>query len=264
METGTNPKERKEFRPKRISWKEMNQITQEIELKLKEFIREGKYKEVLMAMGNLSRYSLNNQIYILMQNPDAKTVHGVKAWNNLGRTIKKGEKAIRIFAPIIKSEDKLDENGKPTGIRKDVLHGYRRGYVFDISQTDGKELDVFKFDENKVVENKPAILLGLSDVIEDCGYGMEYVSKEELGEGCYGLCDHKNKMIKSLGGMGDLQEISTTIHECGHMLAHSAYREDFEGLTPMEKREIKEVEAESIACVVCSHLGLDTENFNFS
>lgn len=88
--------------------------------------------------------------------------------------------------------------------------------------------------------------------------------EKTLGKGCYGLCNHKKKQILLLEGMSDLQTVSTMVHESGHALAHGPYRSGFEGLTAKERREIKEVEAESIACVVCFHLGLDTENFNFS
>lgn len=267
-------KEKKTFKPKRLSKAEMDDITSKIEERLNDFIKEGKYKEVLLAMGNLGKYSLNNQIYILMQMPEARTVAGMKKWNVLGRHVKPGSHSLKIFTPIIKAKevelkDKdgnplLNPDGTKKTQKKQVLTGFEQGYVFDISQTDGKPLEVFRFDEKKVVSSKNTILQGLHDVAEKNGYTISYATKEELGEGCYGLCDHAAKQIKILENMFDLQEISTTVHECGHMLAHSAYRKDFDGLTPMEKREIKEVEAESIACVVCSYLGLDTENFNFS
>ncbi len=265
---------KKKFVPKRLTKAEMDNITSQIDQRLHDFVKEGKYKDVLIAMGNLGKYSLNNQIYILMQMPEATTVHGMKKWNTLGRHVQPGSKSIKIFSPILKSiEEKvkdadgkeiLDQDGKPKKVRKQIVAGYEQGYVFDISQTDGKEINVYRFDNAKIVENKDRILEGLRKVAKDNGFSISYATKEELGEGCYGLCNHATNGIKILEGMGDLQEISTTVHECGHALAHSAYRQDFEGLTPSEKREIKEVEAESIACVVCTYLGLDTQNFNFS
>ena len=265
---------KKQYKTKRITKKEMEDLTKEIDVKLYEFIKEGKYKDVLISMGNLGNYSLNNQIYIIMQNPNAQTVHGLKSWNNLGRHISKGEKAITIFKPIIvKGEEEikdkdgnkiLDDDGKPKTKQGYYCKGFQAGYVFDISQTQGKQIDTFKFDENKLVEDKDKILNALRNTIESYGFSISYATKVELGDGCYGLCNHQTNEIKILEGMSDLQEISTTVHECGHALAHSAYREDFEGLTVKEKREIKEVEAESIACVVCTYLGLDTQNFNFS
>ncbi len=254
----------KNFKLKRITKKEMDELTKEIDKSLEEFIKEGKYKDVLISMGNLGHYSLNNQIYIIMQKPDAVTTYGMKKWNALGRHIKPGEKSIKIFTPIIKKIEEKDKDDETKTNTKYALTGFQRGYVFDISQTEGKEIDTFRFDETKLVEDKDKILSGLRKTIEDAGFSVSYANKEELGESCYGLCNHKAHEIKILEGMSHLQEISTTVHECGHALAHSAYRKDFEGLTISEKREIKEVEAESIACIVCTYLGLDTKNFNFS
>lgn len=240
----------------KITKDEMNKITTKIDDALVKFIRQGKYKEVLMSIGNLSNYSLNNQIYILMQNENARTTYGLRKWNSLGRRVKPQEKAIKIFAPIIK---KIDDDNEEIRVV-----GYKLENVFDISQTLGKELEVFKFDESKVINNKDKIINSLKNTISKYGFNVVYVSKEELGEEVYGLCNHKLHSIKILESMSDLQEISTLIHECGHALAHHETREDFKGLTSKEVRQIKEVEAESIACIVSSYLSLDTENFNFS
>lgn len=254
-------KENKQYTPKRITKEEMNKLIKEIDSSLERFIKEGKYKDVLISMGNLGHYSLNNQIYIIMQKPDARTTYGIRKWNRLGRRIKPGEKSIKIFAPIVKKKEEKDDT-KTDG--KYSVVGFQRKYVFDVSQTEGKEIDAFRFDENKLVEDKDKILSGLRKTAEENGFSITYASKDELGGGCYGLCNHNTHEIKIREGLKDLQEISTTIHECGHALAHSSHREDFDGLKPREKREIKEVEAESIACIVCTYLGLDTQNFNFS
>lgn len=245
----------KKYKTSKITKDEMNELTNRIDEGLVKFIKEGKYKEVLMSIGNLSNYSLNNQLYILLQNDKAKTIYGIKKWNTLGRRIKEGEKALKIFAPIIKRIDDSEE--------VKVL-GYKRESVFDISQTEGKELDVFKFDETIVVDNKNIIINALKDTIAKYGFSVNFVSIEELGEGVFGLCNHKEKEIKVLDNLSDLQEISTLVHECGHALAHHENRVDFKGLTKKEMRQIKEVEAESISCIVSSVLGLDTQNFNFS
>lgn len=274
MEETKEQTKKKTYQPKKFTKKEMDELTKQIDARLHDFMKEGKYKEVLIAMGNLGKYSLNNQIFILMQKKDALTVNGMKKWNSLGRHIIPGSKGIKIFKPVIKTKEVFvtdedgaiveDENGNLKKKKKSVLVGYQLGYVFDISQTDGKPIEVFKFDKDKVVENKGLILQGLPKVAEENGFSISYASEKDLGQGVYGQCNHLTHQIKILEGMADLQEISTTVHEIGHALAHSAYREDFKGLTPEEKRGIKEVEAESIACVVCTYLGLDTENFNFS
>lgn len=269
-----NNNNNKNFDVKPYSKEEVEKILAEVDNKLTEFIKSDKYKDVLMAMGNLGKYSFTNQIYILLQNPDAVTVNGMKQWNYLGRSILPGQKALKIFAPLLSKEEVqladqdgnpiLDEEGNPKTKEVEKVKGFKPSFVFDISQTKGKELDVFKFNDNITVEDKDLIIQGLSNVVEKKGFSIEYASEKELGKGCYGLCSYKDKKIKLLEGMSDIQTVSTLVHECGHALAHSPYRDSFEGLTELPGRDIREVEAESIACVVCSHLGLDTENFNFS
>ncbi len=265
---------KEKFEVKPYSKEEVEKILGEIDSKLTEFIKSDKYKDVLLTMGNLGKYSFTNQIYILLQNPTATTVNGMKQWNYLGRSVIPGEKALKIFAPLRTKENKeildnegnpiLDEDGNVKTKEIDVIKGFKPSFVFDISQTQGKELEAFKFNDNITVEDKDIIIKGITDVVSKKGFTVAYATENELGKGCYGLCNHSEKKILLLEGMSDLQTVSTLVHEAGHALAHGPYREGFEGLTIAERREIKEVEAESIACVVCSHLGLDTENFNFS
>ena len=240
-----------------MSCKNIDKIIKEIDDGLVKFIKDGKYKEVLMSISNLNKYSLNNQLYILTQFPNAKTVYGIKGWNKLERHVKKSEHAIKIFCPIIKKD--IEENEK-----KEKIVGYRSKNVFDISQTEGKELDVFRFDQNIVIENKYEIEKSIIEYAKTIGFSVLFIDADTIEEDVYGLCDKTRKIIKVRNDLASLQEVSTLIHECAHACAHSIYRPDFEGLTIKEKREIKEVEAESIACIVCDYLGLDTKNFNFS
>lgn len=245
---------------------EIDKIMDDVDKKLEEFIKKGNYKDVLLMMGNLGKYSITNKIYILLQKPDAVTVNGVRGWNYLGRSVKKGEKGIKIIAPIkgVIEKDLGSVEGKEVKEKVKVVKAYKPSYVFDISQTEGKEIKTFKIDENISIKDKETIIQGLNDAISEEGYSYRYASKEELGSDCYGLCNHKEKEILLLENMPDLQEISTFIHECAHALAHNPYKDKFEGLTSLPSRDIKEIEAESIACVVCSHLGLDTKDFNFA
>lgn len=235
----------------------IEELTERIDEALMKFIKEGKYKDVLIAMGNLGEYSLFNQIFILTQKNDARTTYGLRKWNALGRRVKRGEKSIKVFCPITRKEE-ID------GEEKSVLKGFFLSSVFDVSQTEGRELLAFRIDNEATVEKKEAIISGLKKAVEDRGFFVRFVSEGEMERECYGLCDHRKREIKVLSSLSDLLKISTLAHECGHALAHSFKRDDFIGLSNMEKKEIKEVEAESIACIVSSRLGLDTQNFNFS
>ena len=266
--------EKKSIDAKPFRKEEVERIMEEVDKKLEEFIRSGKYKDVLIMTGNLGKYSLTNQVYILLQNPDASFVNGMRGWNYLGRSIRKDEKAIKIFSPVKSIENVMledengnyvtDEDGTIKTRKMTIVKGYKPSFVFDVSQTKGKEIKAFKMDDKTTVEEKELIKAGLMSVVAKEGYSVGYASKDELGQGCYGLCNHREKKIFLLEGMSDLQEISTLVRECGHALAHNPYKAKFEGLTALPDRDIKEVEAESIACVVCSHLGLDTKDFNFS
>lgn len=267
-------KEYKTYDVKPYTKEEREKILQDIDNKLLEFINSDKYKDVLLMMGNLGNYSLTNQIYILLQNENATSVAGMKEWNYKGRSVIPGEKAIKIFAPI-KGKDEvllvdedgnplLDEEGNQRKREVERIKGFKPAFVFDITQTTGKELQAFKFDENSTVEEKDLIIKGLTDVVGKKGYTFRYATEEELGKGCEGMCKYDTKEILVKEGMSDLQTVSVLVHECGHALAHGPYRESFEGLKELPSRDIREVEAESIACVVCSHLGLNTDNYNFS
>jgi Zn-dependent peptidase ImmA (M78 family) len=225
-------------------------------------------------MGNLGNYSLTNQIYILLQNPEATHVAGMRGWNFLGRSVKKGEKALKIFAPIRGKVNEeltdgegrvvLDENGNKIVKTYEAIKGFKPSYVWDVSQTSGKELHPLRFGEMPSQEDHDLIMQGLTDTVKKIGFSVEYADKNTLGEGCYGLCNHAEKKILLLEGMNPTQEVSTLAHECGHAFAHNPYKRDFSGLTSSERREIKEVEAESIACTLCTYLGLDTTDFNFA
>lgn len=266
--------EKKSIDAKPFRKEEVEKIMEEVDKKLEEFIKSGKYKDVLIMMGNLGKYSLTNQVYILLQNPNASFVNGMRGWNYLGRSIKKDEKAIKIFAPVKTVEEVMledekgnyitDDDGTIRTRKKTIVKAYKPSFVFDVSQTKGKEIKAFKMDEKTTVEEKELIKSGLMSAVAKEGYSVGYASEGELGQGCYGLCNHREKRILLLEGMSDLQEISTLVHECGHALAHNPAKAKFECVTTLPDRDIKEVEAESIACVVCSHLGLDTEDFNFS
>lgn len=247
----------------KINKEEFKKVVKDIDDKLYSFIKEGNYKDVLLKMGNLSKYSLLNQIYILMQKEDATYVCGIKGWNYLKRSIIKGEKGIHIISPIktkIIEKDELGEEIK----NYQVISGYKRSIVFDISQTSGKEIKNFKINEDIVVKNKDLIIKSLLNVMDKIGYKLDYKNKEFLGKGCYGLCNHKSKMIYLLNELSDISMVSTLIHEVSHAILHNPYDDKFRGIKKIPNRDIKEVEAESVSCIVCSYLGLDTTNFSFS
>lgn len=224
-----------------------------------QFIKSGKYKDLLLSMSNLHCYSLANHLLILSQMPTATCVNGMKTWNFNHRNVIKGEKAIKIIAPLreIRKEDVLDEDGNVIETKEITINGFKVAYVFDISQTEGRELYEFKCDENIAVENFDVIKEAIERVPR--GYTVKYGETED---GIDGYCDLKNKEIVIRDGMPLARTLTTLIHEVGHALAEERVRSNFKGLTPKEQSKIREIEAESIALVVSNKLGLQTTDFN--
>src|ERR1700691_3149003 len=89
----------------------------------------------LSTMSRFHNYSFGNVMAIAMQKPDAVRVAGFHTWKDLGRNVKKGEKAIRILAPLVGKDKDAAE-----GESKSRVYGFRSVCVFDIAQTEGKEL----------------------------------------------------------------------------------------------------------------------------
>ena len=236
-------------------------LIKQAEEQFKQFIKDGKYKDLLLSMSNLNCYSITNQMLILSQLPSAKCVNGMKVWNYNHRNVIKGEKAIKIIAPLIekRKEDILDGDGNVIETKETEIAGYKVAYVFDISQTEGRELYEFKCDEKIAVENFEVIKEALERVPKN--YKVEY---KELQNGLDGYCDLKNKTIVIRAGLTPERTLTTLIHEIGHALAETRIRNNFKGLTHKEQTKIQEIEAESIALVVSNRLGLHTADFNVS
>src|SRR4030081_2173550 len=100
----------------------------------------------LTAMGKFHNYSFGNILEIARQMPSASRVAGLYAWNQLGRKVKKGQKGIRILAPMLGNKRKKDSEAERdiTKQNEPVLVGFRAVYVFDVSQTEGAELPDLK------------------------------------------------------------------------------------------------------------------------
>src|ERR671932_801744 len=92
------------------------------------------FKSYLRTAATFHAYSPNNVLLILAQKPEATCVAGYKTWQSLGRQVKKGEKAIYIFAPRpyrVTTENETGEEQTHEGLT------FRSVPVFDFSQTEG-------------------------------------------------------------------------------------------------------------------------------
>ena len=211
--------------------------------RLNDALAEGRSEELehyLKTMSRFHRYSFNNIMLILMQNPEALHVAGFNAWKQLGRTVNKGEKGLAIVAPCrYKSKDD-DESGEETS----SVRGFRVVYVFDISQTEGDELP-----ELLGVSGDPGQALEkLKAYIEELG--IELVYQPSMGPGCFG--SSQGGTINVREGLDAALEFSVLAHEVAHEDLHHGERRSETSKT------VRETEAEAVASVVCSVFGLDS------
>ena len=200
----------------------------------------------LTAMGRFHSYSFGNILEIARQRPDAQRVAGMYAWNQLGRKVMKGQKGIRILAPVIGIKRKKDaEAAKDVRTQNQaVLVGFRSAYVFDVSQTEGAELPELSSRVTGDVGERRERLL---DFIAAQGILLEY--KESIAPA---LGMSYGGRIVLLPGQSPAEDFSTLVHETAHELIHKTSRRI------LTTKVVRETEAEAIAFVVGRTIGLDT------
>jgi len=199
----------------------------------------------LTVMSRFHSYSFGNVLEIARQMPSATRVAGFWTWKNMGRSVKAGQKGIRILAPIVGVRRKKDEeaNKDITKQNERVLVGFRNAYVFDISQTEGVDLPTMhevSGDPGENLERLAAfvrsrgVLLGYNENIAPA-LGISYGGR-----------------IALLPGQSKAEEFSTLVHETAHELLHKAERRT------ATTKIVRETEAEAVAFVVGKAVGLVT------
>jgi len=200
----------------------------------------------LTAMGKFHNYSFGNILEIARQKPDATRVAGLYAWNQLGRNVRKGEHGIRILAPVIGIKRKKDSEAEKD-IRtqnQGVLVGFRSAYVFDVSQTDGKELPELSSKVSGDVGERRERLIDFT-----IAQGIQLEFKESIAPA---LGVSYGGKIVLLPGQSTAEEFSTLVHELAHEMLHKAERRT------ATTKVVRETEAEAIAFVVGQTIGLNT------
>ncbi len=200
----------------------------------------------LTAMGRFHNYSFGNILEIARQKPNATRVAGLYAWNQLGRKVKKGEKGIRILAPLIGIRRKKDEEAEKDITRQNeaVLVGFRNVYVFDVSQTEGAPLPELS---DRVTGSVAGYRERLIDLVIAQDIKLEF--KDSIAP-ALGM-SYGGKIVL-LPGQSPAEEFSTLVHELAHEMLHKAERRT------ATTKTVRETEAEAIAFVVGTTIGLDT------
>ena len=199
------------------------------------------FKAYLDVQARFHRYSWHNTMLIHSQRPEATNVAGFRTWKKLGRHVNKGEKGIMIFAPCPWKRE--NENGDDeSGVYFKPVH------VFDVSQTDGKELP--SVDVPTIDESASDTLQALERVVSARGFRLEYETLETAN----GYTDKSGKIVIHT----DLPT-GHKAHTVAHELAHQALHFDKANRPEKLTRDMAELEAESVAYVVCRHFGIDAD-----
>lgn len=231
--------------------KYMEKLTQMLENGLEEYATSEKYRELLRVMSMFHNYSANNCLLITMQCPHASYVAGYTSWrNNFHRQVKKGEKAIRIISPV-KYKKKNEDDEEEERI------GFKSASVFDISSTyqipDKEPVQIGVEDLQGHVENYKNFLDAFQSI------SPVPVNFRLFDGDARGYYSDTEKIIVVQDGMTERQSVKTLIHEIAHAMLHTK-----EQLQECKKdRKQKELEAESVAYIVCEHYGFDSEDYSF-
>lgn len=251
----------------------MQNLFKKIDDGVKAVFESERYKECLRYMSKFTNYSASNCILIMLQKPDASLVAAFGKWKELGRTVNKGEKGIAILAPMtfktkeLREQPLTDSKGQRVfnadgSEKKEKVEveansiGFKKVYVFDVSQTSGKPVPEYAHELTDDIEPEhvDAVINAVSNA---AGIPVEF---EEIRSGAKGFYSFIEQRIVIKEGLSGAQAIKTAIHECAHALLHDP---DKKLQTVESSRSDKEVQAESVAYIVALRYGLDTSEYSF-
>lgn len=231
-------------------------LTDRLEAGVKELFASNRYRDYLKTMASFHQYSARNSLLIFLQKPEATRVAGFEKWKSMERSVNKGEKGLQILAPYSYKktvEVTRDEDGTllPSPRKKEVtLTAFKPAYVFDISQTNGRELPQITHRLTGTVGEYEQLLEALRQSAP-CP-----VTFEPMGGSTNGYYAPEENRIAIREGLDQEQTIKTLIHEMAHAKLGHGQSLDLD-------RQTGEVQAESVAYVVCQHLGIDSSRYSF-
>lgn len=254
-----------------MSFIQVEDVKKELEKGLENVFESDRFQDLLKVMASLKDYSFNNNLMIAIQRPDATMVKGYKEWEKIGRHVKKGEKGIKILAPVIKKiemevidrdtqKPKLDDKGNVITSKEDVVVGFKLVSVFDVAQTDGKEIPSVRDFINRQLKDDEYISKLYKDFFEflqqNSGFDIrEDVTREGLG-GYFNRIDDEI-VISNTENKNDSEKFRVLIHEYAHALLHG-FDKEYADI----KKEHKEAQAESVAFIVSNYYGLDISDIS--
>lgn len=225
-----------------------DQVLQQLTAGIAELTSSDAWRSWLEVQGRFHQYSFGNCLLILRQRREATRVAGFHSWRKLGRTVRRAETGIWILAPVTRRAERESEDGQEQSPAR-MLSGFRPVAVFDIAQTEGEPLPDGQAQRLRGCAPERTYE-ALVDVAERIGYAVQ---QDHLPGGRNGDCAFELRRIRVELSNDSAQQVKTLAHELAHAILHEHCTD----------RALAELEAESVAYVVCNRLGLDTDAYSF-
>lgn len=241
-----------------IAQKDLKGIEEHIKSGIENYLDSDTFKNYLDFARQFRQYSYRNKILIKGQNPKASLVAGYRAWQEKGRQVQRGEKALKIFVPSMAAKKDKEGNysrDKEGNIIKEVK-GFYLASVYDVSQTKGEPIPkpIYELEEN--INNPQKFDWYIKAITELSPVPIQFSEIEGTAKGFF---KPSEKQITIRPGMSQSQTIKTMLHEVTHSILHDNGVPIFG--SPEYARQ--EIEAESVAYMVANSLGIETQEYSF-
>ena len=250
-----------------VANKDTKALAEHLKEGMKNYLDSEQFKSFLDTMSKFHNYSLNNIHLLKMQNPNVSRVASFNKWKaDFDRTVKKGSKALKIWVPyqvktsIPVHQKELDFTPAENEMEeKEVtVTRFKLGNVFDVSQTEGKELPKAINELTGDVKDYEDLYRAAKAVSMDNQVPISFEEiKRESTNGYYS--PDENRIVISKGLKGQEQILKTIFHEMAHADLHRGSNAQY-GDDQYRKQELQ---AESVAYVVANHFGFDTSSYSF-
>lgn len=242
----------------------VEQMHHDLAAKLTTFDDRDAWQRWLRFASGFHQYSFSNTCLIYMVKPDATLVAGYRAWQAMGHQVRRGETAIKVFAPVTRAVPLEDANGKPVldangrQVTRRQMTGVRVASVFDASQVEPPPAVERPQPTLLVGQAPPGLWDSLAQLITDEGFTM---TRGDCG-GANGSTDFAAKEVRIRANVDDSQAVKSLCHEAAHILTMDAG--DIATYGSGQCRGVLEVIAESVAYLVTQAHGLDASQYTFT
>ena len=250
-----------------VANKDTKALAEHLKEGMRSYLDSEQFKSFLDTMSKFHNYSLNNIHLLKMQNPNVSQVASFNKWKtDFDRTVKKGSKALKIWVPyqvktsIPVHQKELDFTPAENEMEQKeiIVTRFKLGNVFDVSQTEGKELPKAINELTGDVKDYEDLYRAAKAVSMDnqVSISFEEINRESTN-GYYS--PDENRIVISKGLKGQEQILKTIFHEMAHADLHRGSNAQY-GDNQYRKQELQ---AESVAYVVANHFGFDTSSYSF-